>query len=72
MQVEYALLLNLVDRSLIDVWVQVIVPPFTALFASSGAYFEFFFQFVRYKGPFARPVLLHQLYDGIVLLSNAI
>ena len=85
MQVENALLFHFVYRRLIDVWVQVIVPPilksldwvrgdsvglpFTALFASASAYFEFFLQFVRHKGPFARPVLLHELYYGIVLLK---
>mmetsp|Transcript_29638 Transcript_29638/g.39410 ORF Transcript_29638/g.39410 Transcript_29638/m.39410 type:complete len:306 (+) Transcript_29638:2361-3278(+) len=67
-QVENLLLFDFVDRRLINVGIQVIVPSLAALLACASADFEFFFELISDESPLLGAVLLDELHDCIVLL----
>lgn len=66
--VKNLFLFTFVDRCLIDVGVQVIVPSLAALLAGARPNFEFFFELISYKSPLLCAILFYEFYDGVILL----
>jgi len=58
------------DGPLVDLGVQVVVPPFTALFAGAVTRHHLHLQHLGHERPLLRPVLVHQLNDRVVLLHR--
>ena len=82
MKIENLLFFNFVDWSLVDVWVQVVVPsikaftgerrwgylPLTTLLASASANLELILQFVGNESPLFCTILFDQFDNRIIFL----